>query len=115
MPGSAPYLIIEGLTEDGQRFRPSDWIERLIDTLSSYGADRRLDSRPYVGSERRQRQVQFLQAQMIDGAKCLLVDERLRDANPLAYGFLMEFVRSNRLRWRAHGAPPAAAARLANY
>jgi len=29
---------------------------------------------------------------MIDGRKCLVVDTRLRDANPAAYRFLQEFI-----------------------
>lgn len=95
-----PRVIIEGLTLDGGRFRPSDWVERLLDTLTSYGTDRRLNRRPYAGPERRTQQVSFLHPQMIGGVKCLVVDSRLRDANPAAYDFLMEFVRSNRLRCR---------------
>jgi hypothetical protein len=42
--------------------------------------------------------VEFLQAQMINGHKCLVVDMRLRDANPTAYRFLQEFIQNNRLR-----------------
>ncbi len=99
MPELPPFLIIRGLTEEGQVFRPSDWIERLMDTLSHYGSDRRLNGRPYDGRERRSHQIEFLKPQMIDGSKCLVVDGRLRLTNPLAYEFLMEFVRSNRLCW----------------
>jgi hypothetical protein len=96
----AAQLVIEGLTEEGRVFRPGDWIERLLETLAMYGADRRTGSRPYRGPERRFRQVSFLQAQICDGNKCLVVDLRLRDANPQAFEFLMEFVRTNRLRCR---------------
>ncbi len=98
MASDAPKIIIEGITLDGAVFRPSDWIERLIDTLSSYGEDRRTRNGPYHGTERRHRRVGFLQAQMIDGRKCLVVDTRLRDANPIAYRFLLEFIQNNRLR-----------------
>jgi len=93
-------MVIEGLTEDGSLFRPSDWIERLLETLLSYGADRRTVNRPYPGPERRARQIEFLQARYCDGNKCLFVDLRLRDANPQAFAFLMEFVKSNHLRCR---------------
>ena len=93
-------LIVEGLTEDGRRFRPSDWIERLIDAVSVYGADRRRVHAPFTGPDRRRSQIPFLQAQMLDGTKCLLVDGRLRAANPQAYAYLIEFVRGNRLRCR---------------
>jgi len=47
---------------------------------------------------------------MIDGRKCLVVDTRLRDANPAAYRFLQEFIKNNRLRMQeTDGASPASA------
>jgi hypothetical protein len=101
MSSDLPTYIIEGITMDGDVFRPTDWIERLIDTASLYGADRRASPRPCSGPDRRSRQISFLQAQVCDGHACLIVDLRLRDANPQAFEFLMEFARSNRLRWHA--------------
>jgi hypothetical protein len=103
MPGKLPKIIIQGITLDGVVFRPSDWIERLIDTLFSYGEDRRTRTGPYSGPDRRRRQVGFLRAQMIDGRKCLVVDTRLRDANPAAYRFLLEFIENNRLQMQEAG------------
>jgi len=91
-------LLIEGQTEDGRTFRPSDWTDRLIDTLSHFGHDRRANRSHFDGPDRRYGQIAFLHVQMVDGHKCLWVDMRLRDANPEAFAFLMEFVRSNRLR-----------------
>jgi hypothetical protein len=98
MLSNPPRFVIEGITVDGKVFRPSDWIERLIDTLSSYGVDRRAHHGSYSGPNRRGRQMSFLCAQMIEGRKCLVVDARLRDANPAAFRFLQEFTQSNRLR-----------------
>ena len=110
MPSDLPKIVIEGFTLDGKVFRPSDWIERLIDTVSSYGEDRRSRPRSYSGPDRRRRQVDFLQAQMINGRKCLVVDTRLRDANPAAYRFLQEFIQNNRLRMQeTDSASPATA------
>jgi hypothetical protein len=104
-PETITVLVIEGITADGRRFRPSDWVERLLDTLSNYGSDRRRQARPHPGPERRVRQVQFLQAQICDGQECLVVDLRLRQANPPAFDFLMEFVRSNGLRHTERSSP----------
>ncbi len=98
MPSDPPTFIIEGFTVDGKVFRPSDWIERLIDTISSYGNDRRTRTGLYSGHDRRRQQVGFLRAQMIGGCKCLVVDARLQAANPAAFHFLQEFIQSNRLR-----------------
>ena len=100
IPDGFAQLIIEGLTEDGRRFRPRDWIERLIDAVTVYGADRRTAHTPFAGTDRRRNQILFLQAQMVGDTQCLVVDGRLRDANPKAYAYLVEFVRSNRLRYR---------------
>lgn len=113
MPSDPPKFVIEGITVDGRVFRPSDWIERLIDTLSSYGADRRTSLRPHPGHDRRHQQVSFLQVQMIAGRKCLVVDALFREANPAAFRFLQEFVQSNRLRMQeTDNANPATAASL---
>ena len=35
---------------------------------------------------------------MLAGRKCLVVDTHLRHANPAAFDFVLQFVRSNRLR-----------------
>jgi hypothetical protein len=93
-------IIVEGVTLDGRRFRPSDWIDRLCDSITSFGEGRRVARASYRGHERRARQLPFLWAQMIDGAKCLVVNLRLREANPLAYRFVMGFVKDNHLRSR---------------
>ena len=34
--------VIRGVTEDGRKLRPSDWIERISSTLASFGSDQRL-------------------------------------------------------------------------
>lgn len=107
MPSNLPNLVIEGLTVDGKVFRPSDWIERLIGTLSTYGNDRRSSPRPFSGADRRRQQLSFLQVQVIEGRKCLVVDAALRDANPAAFQFLLEFIRSNRLRAQGTGPDPS--------
>lgn len=96
-------FIIEGMTLDGKAFRPSDWIERLHDSLSMFCDDRRRHAQRFAGNDRRRRCVPFLQPEIILGKKCLVVDTTMREARPEAYAFLMDFVRSNRLRTRACG------------
>ena len=96
-------LVIEGITVEGAVFRPSDWIERLTAALSTYGHDRRARPLPYPGIDRRHRQMDFLQTQTIEGQKCLVVDMKLRDVNPAAYQFLLEFIQGNCLRARETG------------
>ncbi len=93
-------IIVESVTLDGRKFRPSDWIERLCDSITTFGEGRRVARASYRGHERRARHIPFLWAQMIDGAQCLVVNLKLRDANPLAYQFVMDFVKDNHLRSR---------------
>jgi len=110
MSSDPPRLVIEGITVEGAVFRPSGWIERLIGTLSTYGEDRRTNLRPHSGTDRRRLRMVFLKAQIIDGGKCLVVDTRLRDANPAAFQFLLEFIQGNRLRTQETGSAfPASA------
>lgn len=98
MSSELPMFVVEGITMEGKVFRPSDWIERLIDTVSTYGSDRRAHAGSYSGPDRRRQQVGFLRAQIIEGRKCLVVDARLQQANPAAFRFLQDFIQSNRLR-----------------
>jgi hypothetical protein len=79
-------LVVESVNEDGRRFRPSDWIERISTTLASFGPDHRLH---YAESVR---------PRIVNGEKCLVVDQSLQDSNPAAYDYILQFVRSNRLR-----------------
>jgi len=79
-------IVIEGVTEDGRTFRPSDWIERISGSLSTFGMDHRI------------RYSHYLQPQIIDGSKCLVLDPKLKDVNPNAFSFLMDFARGNKLK-----------------
>jgi len=83
-------LIIHGVTEDGARFRPSDWAERLAGVMAPYRpagtAGSHLTYSPYVIPT------------VIDGTRCVVVDHRLRQLEPLAWKFVVEFARDNALR-----------------
>ena len=85
-------IVIEGVTEDGRTFRPSDWIERISGSLSTFGMDRRI------------RYSHYLQPQIIDGHRCLVLDPELKNVNPSAYSFLVDFAKGNKLK--IHGLDP---------
>lgn len=99
-PTDPTHLIVAGETEDGRPFRPSDWIERLIDAAAVYGQDRRQRRDLYTGPDRRRQHTEFLTAQIIDGCRCLVIDLGLREANPGAFTYVMTFVRNQGLRTR---------------
>src|SRR3569623_1690389 len=79
-------LVIEGVSEDGSRFRPSDWIERISATLDTFGTDHRL------------RYARGVQPKVINGQKCLEVDNLLREEAPAAYEYVLAFAKANQLR-----------------
>lgn len=83
---SEGYLVITGVQENGKKFRPSDWIERLSSTLASFQVDNRL------------RYSAGVQPCMLDGEQCLVVARWLETADPAAYDYVMGFAQANQLR-----------------
>lgn len=79
-------LIIEGVNEDNERFRPSDWVERISSLLATYGPDHRLHYS------------QAVHPSVIEGRKCLVLAMGLRENNPQVYEFILKFARDNRLK-----------------
>ena len=79
-------LVITGIQENGKKFRPSDWIERLSSTLASFQVDHRL------------RYSSAVQPCMIEGEYCLVVARWLETADPAAYAYVMGFARTNQLQ-----------------
>lgn len=94
------YVVIKGVTQDGKRFRPSDWAERLATAVGQFGSDRRVRFHPHV------------RIATVDGEKCLIVDNCLEDEDPLLFNFLIHFAQDNHLRMEpdpaagAHGDNP---------
>ncbi len=82
----AENFIIVGITTSGKRFRPSDWAERLCGVMSIFGSDRPMAYSPYA------------QPGTYDALKCVYVDARIRDIEPMAYTFLVNFAKDNQLK-----------------
>ncbi len=78
-------IIIEGVTESGEAFRPSDWADRMSGSLSSFHKHR-IHYSP------------MLQPSMKDGNKCVIVDPKLKETNPELYKSIMEFAKTNQLK-----------------
>jgi len=88
MTKSVGKLVIESVRDDGVKFRPSDWIERLSANMAEFGRDNRLHYSKNV------------HPCVVDGEKCLMIQTSLEEDNPEAFQFIMNFARSNRLRYR---------------
>lgn len=84
------YLIIHGKTLEGQRFRPSDWAERLAGVLSQFRPDgsapNHLSYSPYAIPR------------TLENIRCVYIDFRLRDIEPRAWKFACDFAASNHLQ-----------------
>ena len=81
----AENFVIVGLTTSGKQFRPSEWAERLFGVMPVFGSERRMAYSPYA------------RPGTYDAYKCVYVDARIRDIEPMAYAFLVNFAKDNQL------------------
>lgn len=86
--GAVVEFVIRGVTLDGRPFRPSDWAERLCGVMAAFGNDHRMQYSPFVHPV------------TAGGVRCVVVDVRLEEVEPMAYRFLLGFARDNELQVR---------------
>jgi len=86
--GGVVEFVILGLTLEGKPFRPSDWAERLCGVLAAFGNDHRMQYSPFVHPV------------TAHGVRCVVVDGRLEELEPMAYRFLVSFAKDNELQVR---------------
>ncbi len=87
---SAKEVFILGLTRDGKVFRPSDWAERLAGVMSSFrpgGAQpgSHLSYSPWCIPT------------LVGGIKAVVVNRELRNVEPMAWDFVLNFAKDNNL------------------
>ncbi len=87
---TAKEVFIQGVTQDGKTFRPSDWAERLAGVMSPFrpgGAQpgSHLSYSPWCVPT------------TVAGIKCVIVHRDLRDFEPMAWDFALNFARDNNL------------------
>ncbi|MEF8981572.1 DUF3579 domain-containing protein [Thiohalorhabdus sp.] len=85
-PPPSCMIIVEGVTQKGRKFRPSDWVERFAGNAATFGADNRLHYSSYI------------KPTVYNGVKGLLVDPLLRETRPELFRQLVSFARENHLR-----------------
>lgn len=85
MSDSKKKIIIEGITESGQQFRPANWAERMSGSLSTFKHHRILYS-------------PMLQPVYKDGYNCVALDPTLKETNPELYQSIIDFAEKNHLR-----------------
>jgi hypothetical protein len=86
-------VFIQGLTLEGRTFRPSDWAERLAGAMSCFrpgGVQGGIGS--FIGYS------PYCVPRVINGVKCVIVNEALKGIEPMAWEFVMNFARDNELQ-----------------
>jgi hypothetical protein len=91
---TARQFIIQGMTRDGRVFRPSDWAERLAGAMSSFrpagGGKAAIGA--YIGYS------PYCVPTAVGDVKAVIVNEALRDIEPMAWDFVVNFARDNDLQ-----------------
>ena len=88
---SAKEVFIQGITLDGRTFRPSDWADRLCGVMSPF---RPGGARP--GSHLNYSP--WCVPTVVNGIKCVVVNAQLRDSDPMAWDFVINFAKDNQLQ-----------------
>lgn len=78
-------ILIKGVTETGETFRPSDWAQRMSGQLSTF-------------RKHRIRYSPMLQPTMTEGYQCVILDPTLKETNPQLYDSILEFAKANHLK-----------------
>jgi hypothetical protein len=91
---AAREFIIQGITQDGRPFRPSDWAERLAGAMSSFrpGAAGNSGIGAHIGYS------PYCVPTTVGSVKAVIVNEALRDIEPMAWDFVTNFARDNELQ-----------------
>ena len=84
-------VFIQGVTQDGKIFRPSDWADRLCGVMSPFRP-----GGPQPGSHLTYSP--WCIPSLINGVRCVVVNAELRDAEPMAWDFAMNFAKDNDLQ-----------------
>ncbi|HWP20499.1 MAG TPA: DUF3579 domain-containing protein [Burkholderiaceae bacterium] len=86
-------FFIQGITTDGRVFRPSDWAERLAGVMSPFRPEGRVH-----GPGSHLSYSPYCLPTVVNGIKCVVVSEAVRDIEPMAWDFVMNFARDNNLQ-----------------
>lgn len=79
-------IVIEGITNDGKKFRPSDWAERVSGSMVTFK-----NQRMYYSP--------LLRPSYREGNKCIVLDHSLKESNPELFEYIIEFAEQNNLRF----------------
>ena len=86
-------FLIQGITQDGKTFRPSDWAERLAGAMSCFRPEGSAGGiASFIGYS------PYCVPTTLNGVRCVVVNEALRELEIMAWDFVMNFARDNQLQ-----------------
>jgi hypothetical protein len=91
---AAREFIIQGITKDGRVFRPSDWAERLAGAMSCFrpGSAGKAGISSFIGYS------PYCVPTSVGDVKAVIVNEALKEIEPMAWDFVANFARDNDLQ-----------------
>jgi len=89
--GNAKEVFIQGITHDGKTFRPSDWADRLCGVMSPFRP-----GGPQPGSHLTYSP--WCIPTLVNGVRCVVVNAALREFEPMAWDFAINFAKDNDLQ-----------------
>ena len=92
----AELFLIEGRTNAGKPFRPSDWAERLAGVLSVFRPGYRANGSVGFGQSTAGYSP-YAQPVVVAGLKCVVIDARIKELEPMAWEFICGFATDNDL------------------
>ena len=85
-------LFIQGQTRDGKTFRPSDWAERLAGAMQCFRPEGSAGGpAAFIGYS------PYCVPRIVGGVKGVVVNPKVRELEPMAWDFVMNFARDNDL------------------
>lgn len=84
-------VFIQGITLEGKIFRPSDWADRLCGVMSPFRP-----GGPQPGSHLTYSP--WCIPTLINGVRCVVVNAELREVEPMAWDFAINFAKDNNLQ-----------------
>lgn len=91
VPPSDKQVFIQGITQDGRTFRPSDWAERLAGVMAPFRPGGAVPGSHLSYSP-------WCVPTVVNGIKCVVVSAELREVNVMAWDFVMNFAKDNGLQ-----------------
>ena len=89
-PTPVREFLIQGITSDGNQFRPSDWAERLCGVMACF--------RPEGGRNAHLQYSPYVRPILLHNIRSVVVNEAIREIEPLAYHFVLNFAKDNDLQ-----------------